>query len=88
MLLTKSGLADGVVDIGVSEKIYVDLRDLIFDSSGIWFRGSAFQRGAAALHFDDGGYYVSYSEQTWRCPRCNLINPQGVSGCTRCGWPD
>jgi hypothetical protein len=87
-LLAQPGMANLKTQ---EEKIYVDLKDLIFDSSGIWFNipTDAVQKGATALHFDqDSGYYIAYSEQSWRCPKCNLTNLQGTSICRRCGWPD
>ncbi len=72
------------------DKVYVNLRDLTFDASGIWVQEprSGMPCATDVLYRDDQGYYMMYSEQRWRCPRCTSMNPQGVGNCSRCNWPD
>jgi rubrerythrin len=72
------------------DKVYVQMDELNFDANGIWFKDpvDALVVGARAIYVDSLGYYVSKSEQIWKCPHCGHANTQHVAwGCAKCGWP-
>jgi hypothetical protein len=74
-----------------TDKIYVQLEDLIFAPDGIWFKNSPdlVRVGTDILRLDSFGYYVSKEDQTWICPKCSFLNkrPYPRYSCSNCGWP-
>src|SRR5690606_22112170 len=72
------------------QKIYVDLKDLISDERGFWFRSTLypFIIWANSLQIDEKGIYIAQNGVRWICPYsdCRAINDDISNAvCQSCG---
>ena len=74
---------------GYFEKVYVDLDQVIFGSSGIWLEGDECYHEVDAIIFDklENRYYVLKKEAKWQCGNCRKYNDPKRNNCWYCGWP-
>lgn len=73
-----------------SEKFYVNLDSVIFESTGIYVNTEGTLQKVEAIAFDENEdcyYAVKELGNKWKCGNCGKYNDPENNNCWYCGWP-